>query len=129
MAGMMPDFRRRLNWYPVRRQAPSEGPMTRLSAIKQISVNARDLKRAIAFYRDTLGVRHLFDAPPQMSFFDCAGIRLLVGVAEKPEFDHASSILYFDVPDIKAAHADLKARGVKFRDEPHLAAKLPDPAT
>jgi methylmalonyl-CoA/ethylmalonyl-CoA epimerase len=100
--------------------------MTRLSAIRQISVNARDLKRATAFYRDTLGVRHLFDAPPQMSFFDCAGIRLLVGVAEKPEFDHPSSILYFDVPDIKAAHADLKARGVKFRDEPHLVAKLPD---
>jgi predicted enzyme related to lactoylglutathione lyase len=100
--------------------------MTRLSAIKQISVNAHDLKRAIAFYRDTLGVRHLFDAPPQMSFFDCAGIRLLVGVAEKPEFDHPSSILYFDVPDIKAAHADLKARGVRFRDEPHLVAKLPD---
>ena len=100
--------------------------MTRLSAIKQVSVNARDLARATAFYRDTLGVRHLFDAPPQMSFFDCAGIRLLVGVAEKAEFDHPSSILYFDVPDIQAAHRDLEARGVKFRDEPHLAAKLPD---
>ena len=100
--------------------------MTRLSAIKQISVNARDLKRAVAFYRDTLGVRHLFDAPPQMSFFDCAGIRLLVGVAEKAEFDHPSSILYFEVPDIQAAHRDLKARGVKFRDEPHLVAKLAD---
>ena len=100
--------------------------MTRLSAIKQISVNARDLARATAFYRDTLGVRHLFDAPPQMSFFDCGGIRLLVGVAEKAEFDHPSSILYFDVPDIEAAHCDLKARGVKFRDEPHLVAKLPD---
>ena len=100
--------------------------MTRLSAIKQISVNARDLKRATAFYRDTLGVRHLFDAPPQMSFFDCAGVRLLVGVAEKPEFDHPSSILYFDVPDIQAAHRDLEARGVKFRGEPHLVARLPD---
>ena len=100
--------------------------MTRLSAIKQICVNARELPRAIAFYRDTLGIRHLFDAPPQMSFFDCAGIRLMVGVAEKGEFDHPSSILYFDVPDIQAAHRDLKARGVKFRGEPHLVAKLPD---
>jgi methylmalonyl-CoA/ethylmalonyl-CoA epimerase len=100
--------------------------MTRLTAIKQISVNARELPRAIAFYRDTLGIRHLFDAPPQMSFFDCAGIRLLVGVAEKAEFDHPSSILYFEVPDIQAAHSDLKARGVKFRDEPHLVAKLAD---
>ena len=100
--------------------------MTRLSAIKQISVNAHDLARATAFYRDTLGIRHLFDAPPQMSFFDCAGIRLLVGVAEKAQFDHPSSILYFEVADIRAAHRDLKARGVKFRDEPHLVARLPD---
>jgi predicted enzyme related to lactoylglutathione lyase len=100
--------------------------MTRLAAIKQISVNARDLARATAFYRDTLGVRHLFDAPPQMSFFDCGGIRLLLGVAEKEEFAHPSSILYFDVADIQAAHRDLAARGVKFRDEPHRVAKLAD---
>jgi predicted enzyme related to lactoylglutathione lyase len=99
---------------------------TRLNAIKQISVNARDLPRATAFYRDSLGIRHLFDAPPQMSFFDCGGIRLLVGVAEKSEFDHPSSILYFNVEDIRSAHADLVSRGVAFRDAPHLAARLPD---
>ena len=99
---------------------------TRLSAIKQISVNARDLPRAIAFYRDALGIRHLFDAPPQMSFFDCGGIRLMVGVAEKGEFDHASSILYFSVEDIGAAYADLESKGVAFRDKPHLVARLPD---
>jgi methylmalonyl-CoA/ethylmalonyl-CoA epimerase len=100
--------------------------MTSLSAIKQVSVNARDLPRATAFYRDSLRIRHLFDAPPQMSFFDCGGIRLLVGVAEKPEFAHPSSILYFDVADIDAAHAELKGRGVKFHaGQPHLAARLP----
>ena len=100
--------------------------MTSLSAIKQVTVNARDLPRATAFYRDSLRIRHLFDAPPQMSFFDCGGIRLLVGVAEKPEFAHPSSILYFDVADIDAAHADLKGRGVKFHaGQPHLAARLP----
>jgi methylmalonyl-CoA/ethylmalonyl-CoA epimerase len=97
-----------------------------LAAIQQIAVNARDLARATAFYRDRLGLKHLFDAPPQMSFFDCGGIRLLVGVAEKPEFDHASSILYFRVDDIAAAHRELAARGVKFRDEPHVVARLPD---
>ena len=99
---------------------------THLSAIKQISVNARNLPRAIAFYRDSLGMRHLFDAPPQMSFFDCGGIRLLVGVAEKGEFDHPSSILYFNVDDIRAAHTDLEAKGVAFRGAPHRVAKLPD---
>ena len=97
-----------------------------LAAIQQIAVNARDLGRATAFYRDRLGLKHLFDAPPQMSFFDCGGIRLLVGVAEKPEFDHASSVLYFRVDDIASAHRDLQARGVKFRDPPHLVARLRD---
>ena len=99
--------------------------MTHLSTIQQISVNARDLDRARAFYRDNLGMKHLFDAPPQMTFFDAGGIRLLIGVAEKTEFDHPSSILYFRVDDIRAAHGDLKGRGVRFRDEPHLVAKLP----
>ena len=101
--------------------------MTSLSAIKQVCVNARDLPRATAFYRDSLRIRHLFDAPPQMSFFDCGGIRLLVGVAEKPELAHASSILYFGVDDIDSAYADLKGRGVKFHPgQPHLAARMPD---
>ena len=97
---------------------------TRLAAIRQISVNARDLPRATAFYRDSLGIRHLFDAPPQMSFFDCGGIRLLVGVAEKGEFDHPSSILYFQVADIDAAHRELSGKGVKFREPPHFVAPL-----
>ena len=34
--------------------------------------------------------------------------------------------LYFKVDDIDRAYADLKARGVDFRDEPHLIAKMPD---
>jgi predicted enzyme related to lactoylglutathione lyase len=100
--------------------------MIRLCAIKQVSINARDLPRATAFYRDSLRIKHLFDAPPQMSFFDCGGIRLLVGVAEKPEPAHATSILYFGVDDIDSAHAELEGRGVKFHaGQPHLAARLP----
>ena len=99
--------------------------MIRLSAIKQVSMNARDLPRATAFYRDRLGVAHLFDAPPAMSFFDCAGVRLLLGVAEKPELAHPGSILYFGVEDIDAAHGELESRGVKFRARPHLAARTP----
>jgi methylmalonyl-CoA/ethylmalonyl-CoA epimerase len=45
---------------------------------------------------------------------------------EKPEFDHPASILYFKVPDIKQAHANLSERGVKFEDTPHLIARMPD---
>ncbi|HUL56047.1 MAG TPA: VOC family protein, partial [Usitatibacter sp.] len=65
------------------------------------------------------------DAGPALAFFDAGGVRLMISAAEKGEFDHASSILYFEVPDIRAAHADLEGRGVHFRDEPHLVAKLP----
>ncbi len=100
--------------------------MPAIAAIQQIAVNARDLARATAFYRDRLGLKHLFDAPPHMSFFDCGGIRLMLSLPEKPEFDHASSILYFRVDDIARAHEDFAAKGVKFRDKPHLVARLPD---
>ena len=97
-----------------------------IQAIQQIAVNVHDMERAKAFYRDKLGIRHLFDGGPRLSFFDCGGVRLMLGPAEKPEFDHPGSILYLRVEDIGAAHREMKARGVPFRDEPHLVAKLPD---
>ena len=97
-----------------------------LSRIGQISMTARDLDRAITFYRDTLGLRFLFRAPPQLAFFDCDGVRLLLDVPEDKEFDHPGSILYFTVDDIAGMHQVLVSRGVTFRREPHLIARLPD---
>lgn len=70
-----------------------------LEAIGQIAVNVGDLARAIAFYRDTLRMRFLFQVPG-MAFFDCGGIRLLLGTATKPEDDHPASILCYRVADI-----------------------------
>ena len=100
--------------------------MTSLTSLQQVSVNVHDLPRAVSFYREKLGVRHLFDAGPAMSFFACEmGVRLMLAIAEKPELDHKSSILYFKVADIDAAHRDLAARGVAFRDAPHVVARLP----
>jgi methylmalonyl-CoA/ethylmalonyl-CoA epimerase len=97
-----------------------------LSKIGQIAMNAQDLDRAIGFYRDALGLRFLFRAPPQLAFFDCDGIRLLLDVPEDKEFAHPGSILYFSVDDIHGTHESLVARGVAFRKGPHLIAKLPD---
>lgn len=96
-----------------------------LGTIGQISMRATDLPRAVAFYRDVLGVRHLFDAGPELSFFDCGGVRLMLSKPEK-EFDHPGSVLYFRVDDIHAAHRILSGRGVEFIDAPHLIARLPD---
>ena len=97
-----------------------------LSKIGQIAMNAQDLDRAIGFYRDTLGLKFLFRAPPALAFFDCDGIRLLLDVPEDKEFAHPGSILYFTVDDIDQMHGSLTGRGVAFRTPPHLIAKLPD---
>jgi methylmalonyl-CoA/ethylmalonyl-CoA epimerase len=96
-----------------------------LSQIGQIAINAKDLKRATAFYRDTLGMKFLFEAS-NLAFFDCGGVRLMLGLPEKPEFDHPASVLYYRVPDIQAAHKTLSSRGVKFEAAPHVIARLAD---
>jgi catechol 2,3-dioxygenase-like lactoylglutathione lyase family enzyme len=96
-----------------------------LSRIGQIAVNVHDLPRAVAFYRDTLGMRFLFEIP-QAAFFDCGGVRLMLGTPERPEFDHPASILYYRVDDLPASFEALRARGVRFEDEPHLIARMPD---
>jgi catechol 2,3-dioxygenase-like lactoylglutathione lyase family enzyme len=96
-----------------------------LSKIGQIAVNVRDLPRAIGFYRDTLGMRFLFEVP-QMAFFDCGGVRLMLGLPSGAEFDHPASILYYQVDDIQGARDTLVARGVRFTSEPHRVARMPD---
>jgi methylmalonyl-CoA/ethylmalonyl-CoA epimerase len=104
--------------------APASG--IQISRLGQIAINAHDLDRATAFYENILGLKLLFKAGPSLAFFDCNGVRLMLSRPEKPEFDHPSSVLYFAVPDIHAAHAKMKAAAVPFDDEPHLIAKMPD---
>ena len=96
-----------------------------LARIGQIAIIVKDLERAVAFYRDRLGMRFLFQVP-RMAFFDCGGVRLLLGPPDRPEFDHPASILYYEVDDIEAAHAALVADGVAFEEPPHLVARLAD---
>lgn len=95
-----------------------------LAAIGQIGITVTDVDRAVAFYRDTLGMKLLFQVP-NMGFFDCAGVRLMLSVSERPGETY-SSILYFKVPDILQAHRTMAGRGVAFEGEPHLIARMPD---
>jgi methylmalonyl-CoA/ethylmalonyl-CoA epimerase len=97
-----------------------------LSRIGQIAIPVKNLAAAVAFYRDTLGMRLLFEAPPGLAFFDCGGIRLMLSLPEGPaDVDRMASVLYYVVGDIQAAAATLKSRGVAFEGEPHIVAKLP----
>jgi len=96
-----------------------------ITRLGQIQIRTHDVERAAAFYENVLGLKLLFKAPPGLAFFDCGGVRLMLDRPEKQEFDHASSILYFAVTDIKAAHARMKESGARFEDEPHMIARIP----
>ena len=96
-----------------------------LSEIDQIAVIVHDVDRAVRFYRDVLGLPFLFQVP-QMAFFQCGGVRLMLGIPSEPEFDHVSSIIYYRVADIEAAHQTLLDRGVTFRSAPHVVHRAPD---
>lgn len=95
-----------------------------LSAIRQIAATVEDLEVSKSFYRDKLGLKLLFEAPPKMAFFDLNGIWLMLGQAYEEEPARPGSILYFEVSDIKATYEELKQRGVEFIDHPHRVADM-----
>ena len=101
----------------------TEEPELELNQIGQISINAHDVTRAEAFYRDQLRLKHLYSFPG-MAFFEYGGIRLMVSKPERPELDHPSSILYFKVENIFTTYETLSSRGVRFVDSPHIVAEM-----
>ncbi len=105
-------------------ESASSAARLSLSAIGQIGITISELERAVVFYRDALGLKFLFQVP-NLAFFDCAGVRLMLSVPEHPGQSH-SSVLYFRVGDIQAAYETLKERGVPFEGEPHRIARMPD---
>ena len=97
-----------------------------LSKIGQIAVPVGDIDRAVAFYRDTLGIRFLFQAPPGLGFFDCGGVRLMLDAPAKTQAQSYCSVIYYQVDDLALAFENLTVRGVIFETKPHLVAKLLD---
>jgi methylmalonyl-CoA/ethylmalonyl-CoA epimerase len=99
-----------------------EGEFVHLGEIGQIALTVGNLDEARAFYRDTLGMKFLFDAGT-MTFFQCGTVRLLLGTGEPPT-GTSGTILYFQVPDIHTTAAALHERGVIFKQQPHLVARM-----
>lgn len=104
----------------------SNNPTFALGEIGQIALTISDLEKAVAFYRDALGLKHLFSAPPGLAFFAAGSVRLMLSRPEKPGSERFACALYFKVADIQAARDALAARGVTFEAEPHRIAKMPD---
>lgn len=97
----------------------------RLSKIGQIAIPVTDVDRAIAFYRDVLGMQFLFRAPPGLGFFDCSGVRLMLDGSAAEQAGH-SSVVYYEVSDLDHSFEILRTHGVEFEADPHMVAKLPD---
>jgi len=95
-----------------------------LDQIGQIAITVDDLARAKDFYQNTLGMEFLFDAG-SMCFFQCGGIRLMIGLSGKPE-PRGGTILYYKVQNIQSIHAALQEQEVTFLQPPHLVARMPD---
>lgn len=94
-----------------------------IQKVGQIAVPVKNLDQAVKFYKEKLGLPHLFSSNG-LAFFDCNGLRLLLSVPEKEEFAQSSSIIYFQVENIHAAYEELLHKEVSFIDEPHLIAKM-----
>jgi methylmalonyl-CoA/ethylmalonyl-CoA epimerase len=94
------------------------------SQLHQVALFAHDLDRAIAFYRDVIGLTFRFQAPPGMAFFDCGGVRLLIGTAAASGPNPPRTMLYYRVADIHAAADRLTAHGVSLPREPMMIAKV-----
>jgi methylmalonyl-CoA/ethylmalonyl-CoA epimerase len=95
------------------------------SKIAQLLIPVDDFESGVSFYRDVLGLPLLFAAPPQMAFFNCGGLRLLVGVVPPGQKAQRGSAIYFEVPDIHAVYSSLKSAGVTFKGEPHAVNRSP----
>jgi methylmalonyl-CoA/ethylmalonyl-CoA epimerase len=93
------------------------------SSIGQLMIPVADIERGVGFYRDVLGLTFLFAAPPQMAFFMCGTVRLLIGVLPLGQAAQRGSAIYFNVSDINAVHAELAGKGVVFTQAPHLVHK------
>lgn len=104
---------------PLSRRTPAMADPLRLGPIGQVSLLTRDAPAAERFYRDVLGLPHLYTFG-DLVFFDCDGVRLYIRQVRGDEEWRESSTLYFRVDDIRTAHAGLVERGVRLRQAPHL---------
>src|SRR5258705_8979892 len=91
-----------------------------LSKIRQVALPVNDIAEATRFYRDTLGMRHLFDAPPGLSFFDCGGVQLMLAGpdAQGKDGGEEHAVPFYHVTDIRGVPGRIKTSGAKSIEEP-----------
>lgn len=94
--------------------------------LMQVAITSPNVPALAGFYRDQVGLKHLFDAGPTLSFFDLGGVRLMISAPSSPNREHGQAILYYRVTDLDQVHAGLKTRGVCEERPPQLISRMPD---
>lgn len=98
-------------------------PEFQIKGIGQVSIRVHDMEIATRFYQETLGLNMLFQIP-NMTFFECNGIQIMLSIPESPKYDHPSSVFYFNVDNINFAYETLINRNVQFLGKPHKIAEM-----
>ena len=96
-----------------------------LNHIGQIALPVIDVDRAESFYEHVIGLRKLYRFG-DLSFFDCAGVRLLLDKAEDAANFKPQGCIYFRCADIALTVTTLEKRGVTFTHRPHRIAQMDD---
>ena len=97
-----------------------------IQSIGQIAIAISDIKKAVDFYQNKLGLTLLFEVPSGMAFFNCGGIRLMLTEQNGDLKDHKTSVIYYHVSDIRQTAKSMIDRGVDFTKEPPMAVKMAD---
>lgn len=119
----LPDRRALRAWFraprdsALKKDGKTMTPKVSLGPIGQIARSVSDTAASEKWYRDVLGLPHLYTFGT-LAFFDCGGTRLML--AQQESGAAKESILYLRVTDIAAAHAQVAERGVKFTHAPHM---------
>lgn len=97
-----------------------------ISAIGQIAIAISDLEKSVYFYEKILKLEKLFDVPPNLAFFDCGGVRLMLTTLQGPEEDHKTSVIYYKITSIETVFEELHSLQVDIERAPAMAAKMED---
>jgi predicted enzyme related to lactoylglutathione lyase len=97
-----------------------------LSDIGQIALTVGDVAKAKKFYGEVLGLRLLFDAGPNLSFYAAGAVRIMLTTPQGSGEVGKNSILYFKTTTIEATYEAVVGRGATTERAPQLTAKLPD---
>jgi len=97
-----------------------------ISGIGQIAIAISDLEKSVYFYQKILKLEMLFDVQPNMAFFDCGAVRLMLTTLQGPEVDHNTSVIYYRITDIETIFEELKSLQVDVERAPGKAATMED---